>query len=227
MYIHVHAHVCVHCMCTCYILYMYWFTLCTYCTCVYKAGWCARQFTYMYILYSLLIHVHVHVYMCNKLSLLMRATCNKLETVLPRDHWLVWPHHDSFFVYIYMYTFVHVQCMCMPVLIQCSVVVHRFQSWFDFDVNGEDNREKIIAQEREQNVLSTLHQVHMYMYVHVHVCTVYVYTHSIQCNLFLLSCFWFVVVCFVLFCFIVNHFNCCLHVHVHVVHLLLVRLGKR
>ena len=36
----------------------------------------------------------------------------------------------------------------------------RFQSWFDFDVNGEDNREKIIAQEREQNVLSTLHQVH-------------------------------------------------------------------
>ena len=36
----------------------------------------------------------------------------------------------------------------------------RFQSWFDFDVNGEDNREKIIAQEREQNVLSTLHQVY-------------------------------------------------------------------
>ena len=35
----------------------------------------------------------------------------------------------------------------------------RFQSWFDFDVNGEDNREKIIAQEREQHVLSTLHQV--------------------------------------------------------------------
>ena len=25
----------------------------------------------------------------------MRA--NKLETVLSRDHWLAWPHHDSFF----------------------------------------------------------------------------------------------------------------------------------
>ena len=35
-----------------------------------------------------------------------------------------------------------------------------FQSWFDFDSAGVDEaREKIIAQEREQNVLSTLHQV--------------------------------------------------------------------
>ena len=43
----------------------------------------------------------------------------------------------------------------------------RFQSWFDFDVNGADNKEKIIAQEREQHVLSTLHQVHTYIhYIH-------------------------------------------------------------
>lgn len=37
-----------------------------------------------------------------------------------------------------------------------------FQSWFDFDSAGVDEaREKIIAQEREQNVLGTLHQVHI------------------------------------------------------------------
>ena len=44
-----------------------------------------------------------------------------------------------------------------------SCPLPRFQSWFDFDVSGEETREKIIAQEREQNVLSTLHQVHMYI----------------------------------------------------------------
>ena len=37
-----------------------------------------------------------------------------------------------------------------------------FQSWFDFDSAGVDEaREKIIAQEREQHVLSTLHQVQL------------------------------------------------------------------
>ena len=35
-----------------------------------------------------------------------------------------------------------------------------FQSWFDFDTSGDDYaKERIIAQEREQNVLKTLHQV--------------------------------------------------------------------
>ena len=35
-----------------------------------------------------------------------------------------------------------------------------FQSWFDFDTSGDDfAKERIIAQEREQNVLKTLHQV--------------------------------------------------------------------
>ena len=35
-----------------------------------------------------------------------------------------------------------------------------FQSWFDFASGSEDElREKIIAQEREQHVLRTLHQV--------------------------------------------------------------------
>ena len=37
-----------------------------------------------------------------------------------------------------------------------------FQSWFDFAKGGEDEvREKIIAQEREQHVLRTLHQVEL------------------------------------------------------------------
>ena len=34
--------------------------------------------------------------------MLIRA--NKLETVLSRDCWLVWPHHEKiFFMYMYMY----------------------------------------------------------------------------------------------------------------------------
>ena len=46
----------------------------------------------------------------------------------------------------------------------CLYFVFSFQSWFDFDTSGEDEvRERIIAQEREQHVLGTLHQV----------CTVY------------------------------------------------------
>ena len=46
--------------------------------------------------------------------------------------------------------------MCM-IYYKCAL---SFQSWFDFDTSGRDDvRERIIAQEREQNVLKTLHQV--------------------------------------------------------------------
>ena len=62
---------------------MFWFTLCVYSRVVYLTS-------YMYM----------YVY-----SLLMRA--KKLETVLPRDRWLVWPHHDIFFMYKYMYMYIH------------------------------------------------------------------------------------------------------------------------
>jgi hypothetical protein len=42
----------------------------------------------------------------------------------------------------------------------CLCLGSSFQSWFDFDVAGEDEvKERIIAQEREQHVLGTLHQV--------------------------------------------------------------------
>ena len=44
------------------------------------------------------------------------------------------------------------------------VTFFSFQTWFDFDTTGDDEvRERIIAQEREQHVLSTLHQVRMYL----------------------------------------------------------------
>ena len=59
-------------------------------------------------------------------------------------------------------------CVCVGGCVSVRLLNVRFQSWFDFDVNGEDNREKIIAQEREQNVLSTLHQVHIHTYMYIH-----------------------------------------------------------
>lgn len=66
-----------------------------------------------------------------------------------------WPYvHCPSIFYITMWPY---QCtFCFP-------PAHAsFQSWFDFDSAGVDEaREKIIAQEREQHVLSTLHQVQL------------------------------------------------------------------
>lgn len=56
-------------------------------------------YTYVYI-----VHVHMNRMVCQTsylYSLLMRATCTcyKLKIELPRNYWLVWPHHELYNVH--------------------------------------------------------------------------------------------------------------------------------
>ena len=52
--------------------------------------------------------------------------------------------------------------MYMYLLFTCS-----FQSWFDFSsvVDEKESSSHIIAREREENVLTTLHEVYVYLYI--------------------------------------------------------------
>ena len=60
--------------------------------------------------------------------------------------------------------------MYMYLLFTCS-----FQSWFDFSsvVDEKESSSHIIAREREENVLTTLHEVYVYMYKlhYMYMCT--------------------------------------------------------